>query len=137
MAEFGDERGPGEEKPGEARASDEGAGQASGGVAGEPVGGAGGEPRQRQRRPSFKEKKTSLEDQLKEMKAKKLEMKRSRESLQKEIKLAQRKKRRLKKRANLLNTEDLFELCRMKAMDPASMEAAHQQGAEEEEGQTE
>ena len=65
------------------------------------------------------------------MKAEKAELKKQKETLQKSIKLAQRKKRRLKKRAALLNTDDLFELCRMKAMDPASMEEAHKHEQDE------
>ena len=65
------------------------------------------------------------------MKAEKAELKKQKETLQRSIKLAQRKKRRLKKRANLLHTDDLFELCRMKAMDPASMEEAQKHQEDE------
>ena len=81
-----------------------------------------GEQAGQQHRFAPKKKKASLEEQLAEMKEKKLQLKAEKVALQKEYKSAQRKRRRLKKRANLLCADDLFELCRMKALNPDAME---------------
>ena len=69
-------------------------------------------------------KKASLEEQIAEMKMTKLMLQKRRQDLSKVMKVAQRKRRRLKKRAALLSHADLFEVCRMKNMDPGSMEEA-------------
>ena len=69
-----------------------------------------------------KAKKSSLEEIIKGMKEQGEALKKSKKDLAKKLKAANRKRRRLKKRASMLSQEDLFELCRMRDLNPDNME---------------
>ena len=71
-----------------------------------------------------KKKKASLDDSIKEMKEKRQAMQNEKKKLASELRLASRKRRRLKKRASQLSVEDLFDVCRIKELNPESMEDA-------------
>ena len=69
-----------------------------------------------------KAKKASLDDIIKGLKQEKEALKKSKKELAKTLKQANRKRRRLKKRASALSQGDLFELCRMRNLNPEAME---------------
>ena len=69
-----------------------------------------------------KPKKSSLDEVIKGLKEQKEALKKSKKDMAKQLKQANRKRRRLKKKAALLNQEDLFELCRMRDLNPEAME---------------
>ena len=69
-----------------------------------------------------KAKKASLDEIIRGMKQEKEALKKSKKELAKSLKQANRKRRRLKKRAAALSQGDLFELCRMRNLNPEAME---------------
>lgn len=69
-----------------------------------------------------KKTKTSLEDNIARLKQQRQDLQSQKVLLAKNLRSSLRKKRRLKKRAGLLSSEDLFELCRMKQLNPDAME---------------
>ena len=122
MAEGNVELDTGATGAGERAACDEIPKQTTTGDESDTDGDGRGEQAGQQHGSSRKKKKASLEEQLAEMKEKKLHLKAERLELNKDMKAAQRKRRRLKKRANMLSPDDLFELCRMKTLNPEAME---------------
>ena len=69
-----------------------------------------------------KAKKSSLDEIIKGLNEQKEALKKSKKDLAKQLKQANRKRRRLRKRASMLSQEDLFELCRMRDLNPEAME---------------
>ena len=107
---------PSDPKPNDVDAANAGGntrGRGSDGSAGEQHGNAGA------RR---KAKKATLEDLIKDMKSEKDKLKHQKKEVAKQLKAANRKRRRLKKRASALSQDDLFELCRMRDLNPEMME---------------
>ena len=71
-----------------------------------------------------KAKKATLDEQIQLMKEKRNELKTEKGKVAAALKLATRKRRRLKKRAAQLSVEDLFDVCRIKDLNPDSMASA-------------
>ena len=71
-----------------------------------------------------KTKKATLDDQIQRMKEERNKLKAQKSKVAAELKLATRKRRRLKKRASQLSVEDLFDVCRIKELNPDSMAAS-------------
>ena len=69
-----------------------------------------------------KKTKASLEDSIARLKQQRQDLNSQKALLARTLRASMRKKRRLKKRAGLLSSEDLFELCRMKQLNPDAME---------------
>ena len=71
--------------------------------------------------------KRGLKDEIEELKSKRDALKKERRILTSQFKAAQRKRRRLKKKAINLTALDLFELCRMKSLNTDSMQGGGEQ----------